>query len=171
MLPAARSTSGATCPTVPRMSRPIHFEIHATDPQRAMAFYKKVFGWSFKKFTGSPLPYWQITTGPDDTPGINGGLHPRIGPKPKANQAVIAYVCTVPVHDLDVMLAKATAAGASLCKPEMQIPGVGRLAYVQDTEKNLLGLLQPESGLQPEKPRRHAPHRRVLRRKRSRARR
>lgn len=146
--------------------RPIHFEIHAADPQRAMAFYKKVFGWTFKKFTGSPLPYWLITTGPDDMPGINGGLHPRLGPKPKPDQAVIGYVCTVPVDDLAARLAKATAAGASICKPEMQIPGVGRLAYVQDTEKNILGLLQPEPGMTPKKRRRRV-SRKTTRRRRS----
>ena len=28
------------------MPRPIHFEIHADDPQRAIAFYTGVFGWT-----------------------------------------------------------------------------------------------------------------------------
>lgn len=57
------------------MSRPVHFEIHADNPARAIKFYRKVFGWSFKKFSGGPMPYWLITTGPDKAPGINGGLH------------------------------------------------------------------------------------------------
>ena len=30
------------------MPRPIHFEIHADDPDRAVAFYKGLFGWEFK---------------------------------------------------------------------------------------------------------------------------
>lgn len=131
------------------MPRPVHFEIHADRPPRAIAFYKKMFGWTFKKFSGSPMPYWLITTGPDGEPGINGGLHPRIGPKPKPNQAVIGYVCTVPVDDLKAALAKATRAGAHVCVEPMPIPGVGLLAYVQDTEKNLLGLLEPAAALRP----------------------
>lgn len=41
------------------------------------------------------------------------------------------------------MLAKAIKAGAIVCVEKMLIRGVGWLAYVQDTEKNILGLMQP----------------------------
>src|SRR5437016_5397789 len=30
------------------MSRVIHFEIHAENPERAVAFYRSLFGWEFK---------------------------------------------------------------------------------------------------------------------------
>ncbi len=40
-------------------NRVTHFEIHATDPQRAMAFYKAVFGWDFPKWMDSPA-YWGV---------------------------------------------------------------------------------------------------------------
>lgn len=127
------------------MPRPIHFEIHADDPARAIAFYEKLLGWSFHKFEGGPMPYWLITTGPDGTPGINGGLHPRLGPKPVPEQAVIGYVCTVDVDNVDAYVTRATAAGANVCVPKMPIPGVGWLAYVTDSEGNILGLLQQDS--------------------------
>ena len=71
---------------VPRV---IHFEIHAENPGRAIAFYKKVLGWEFSKWPG-PVDYWIITTGPDSQPGINGGLVPRRGVID--GTAVIAYV-------------------------------------------------------------------------------
>ena len=32
------------------MSRIVHFEINADDPQRAVAFYQNVFGWEIKKW-------------------------------------------------------------------------------------------------------------------------
>jgi hypothetical protein len=35
----------------PAMPRPIHFEINAADPQRAIAFYAALFGWGFSKDT------------------------------------------------------------------------------------------------------------------------
>ena len=44
------------------------------------------------------MPYWMVTTGPDDQPGINGGLLPRQGEID--GQAVIAYVCTMGVESL-----------------------------------------------------------------------
>ena len=54
------------------MPRVVHFEIHADDPERAANFYQSVFGWQFQKWEG-PLEYWMIITGPEGTPGINGG--------------------------------------------------------------------------------------------------
>jgi predicted enzyme related to lactoylglutathione lyase len=123
------------------MPRPTHFEIHASNPDRAIAFYSAVFGWSFHKWDG-PMPYWMVMTGPDGTPGINGGLVPRQGPEPVPGQAVIGYVCVVDVENVDAYTAKATAAGGTLCVPKMPIPGIGWLAYCTDTEGNIVGLMQ-----------------------------
>ena len=57
------------------MARPVHFEIHAEDPERAIAFYETALGWSFSEVM--PGAYWLITTGAADKPGINGGLKRR----------------------------------------------------------------------------------------------
>jgi predicted enzyme related to lactoylglutathione lyase len=37
--------------------RVVHFEIHADQPDRAIAFYSGLFGWGFDKWNG-PMPYW-----------------------------------------------------------------------------------------------------------------
>jgi catechol 2,3-dioxygenase-like lactoylglutathione lyase family enzyme len=50
------------------MSRVIHFEIPASDPERAANFYKKAFGWKIEKWPG-PMDYWMVTTGTDGAPG------------------------------------------------------------------------------------------------------
>jgi predicted enzyme related to lactoylglutathione lyase len=127
------------------MPRPIHFEIQADDIARAIKFYETVFGWSFQKWDG-PMPYWMVTTGPDGTPGINGGLHSRMGPKPQPEQAVVAFVCTVDVDSVDRYVAKAEKAGGKTCVPKMPIPGVGWLAYANDTEGNIFGMMQNDPG-------------------------
>ena len=44
------------------MPRPIHFEIPAENPERAMEFYSSIFGWKFSKWAG-PMDYWVISTG------------------------------------------------------------------------------------------------------------
>ena len=59
------------------MPRVIHFEIVAEKPERAMKFYKEVFGWEFNKWNG-PQDYWLVKTGEDSQPGINGGLTPKM---------------------------------------------------------------------------------------------
>src|SRR5207253_2506528 len=45
-----------------------YFEIQADDPERAVEFYRSVFGWRFAKADGLPIPYWRI-----ETDGIRGG--------------------------------------------------------------------------------------------------
>ena len=123
------------------MARVIHFEIHADNPERAILFYKSLFGWEFTKWAG-PQPYWLIKTGAATQPGIDGGLVPRRGIID--GQAVIAFVCTVDTVSVDDSVKKAQAAGGTSVVPKMAIPGVGWLAYCKDTEGNIFGLMQAD---------------------------
>src|SRR5687768_9663241 len=113
------------------MPRPIHFEIHADDPERAITFYADLFGWQFQKWDG-PMPYWLVTTGPTEEPGINGGLMKRMGSGPADGQAVNAYVCTCGVTDVDALVARVTSIGGTIAVPKMPVPGIGWLAYAKD---------------------------------------
>jgi len=88
------------------------------------------------------MEYWLITTGPNDAPGINGGLVRRRGAPGATGQPVNAFVCTVNVEALDSTLGSAIAAGAEVALAKMAVPGVGWLAYVRDPNGNLLGLMQ-----------------------------
>src|SRR4029079_5709206 len=121
-------------------NRPIHFEIHAENTERAIAFYSKLFDWKFAQWAGQP--YWLVPPDEAGTPGINGGLLPRQGPGPVNMAAVNAYVCTTGVTDLDAMVATAVAAGGTVAVPKMPIPTMGWLAYCKDTEGNLFGMMQ-----------------------------
>src|SRR5580693_6999300 len=64
------------------MNRIVHFELPADNPERAVEFYKKAFGWQIQKWPG-PQDYWLVTTGADGERGINGGIlrrqHPGAG--------------------------------------------------------------------------------------------
>ena len=116
------------------MNRPVHFEIPAENPERAIAFYQKVFGWTFQKWDG-PMPYWLVMTGPTDQPGINGGLMPRRDPaQPCVN--------TMDVANVDASLATITGSGGQCVVPKMPIPGIGWLAYCKDTEGHIFGIMQ-----------------------------
>jgi predicted enzyme related to lactoylglutathione lyase len=123
------------------MPRVVHFEIHADEPERAIKFYSAVFGWQFQKWEG-PQPYWLITTGANEQPGINGGLMNRMGKQ--SGDAVIAYVCTVDVPGLDDWLNKVHSNGGITVVPKMAIQGVGWLAYCKDTEGNIFGMMQAD---------------------------
>lgn len=125
------------------MSRVIHFEIHAHNTERAMKFYTDMFSWQFQKWDG-PMPYWLVTTGPSEEPGINGGLMQRMGPPPTEGQPVNAYVCTVNVANLDASMSTLLKVGGKVALAKMPIPGVGWLAYGVDTEGNIFGMMQSD---------------------------
>jgi len=114
------------------MPRPVHFELTADDPARAIRFYESAFGWQIEKWDG-PMPYWSIKTG--DGPGIDGGLGPR-APGFSGTTAVIA------VDSVDAAVAKVAAADGKITVPKMPIPTVGWVAYALDTEGNLFGMMQ-----------------------------
>jgi predicted enzyme related to lactoylglutathione lyase len=118
------------------MPRVIHFEIPADNPERAVDFYRKVFGWGFQKW-GGPQEYWLASTGPDTQPGINGGLLRRQHPG--------AGTCnTLDVPSVDQAVASVAQHGGKNVMPKTAIPGVGYLAYCSDTEGNVFGLMQAD---------------------------
>ncbi|MCB2201469.1 VOC family protein [bacterium] len=118
------------------MSRVVHFEIHVDDTGRAGKFYADVFGWRFQKWDG-PQDYWLISTGPEEQPGINGGMMKRRDP----NGSVYN---TIGIDDIDRHIEKVKAAGGEIVVDKMVIPGVGWLAYFKDTEGNVFGMIQPD---------------------------
>ncbi len=124
------------------MGRVVHFEIHASDPEKAVGFYRELFGWTIEKW--GPMDYWTVMTGDEGVAGINGGIVRRRGDLPTDGQAVNAFVCTVDVADLGATVAKAVALGGVEALPKMPIPGIGWLAYVKDTDGNLLGVMQSD---------------------------
>ena len=93
-----------------------------------------------KPFRDGPMDYWLIMTGPKEQPGIDGGLVPRQG---KINgEAVIAYVCTVDVPDIDATVSAVEHNGGTIAVPKMSVPTVGWLVYFKDTEGNIFGAMQ-----------------------------
>ncbi|MBM4175725.1 MAG: VOC family protein [Ignavibacteria bacterium] len=123
------------------MPRVIHFEVHAENPERAAEFYRNVFDWKINKWEG-PVKYWLIETGREAIPGINGGIIERRGEID--GQAVIAYVCTIDVPDIDEYAKRVEANKGLIVVPKNAIPGVGWLVYCKDTEGNIFGILQDD---------------------------
>ena len=118
------------------MSRVIHFEIPAAEPERAAAFYGKVFGWKFDKWAG-PTEYWMVTTGKDGTPGINGGMMRKPG-------GITSTTNTIGVDSVDGAVEAVLKAGGKNIMPKTPIPTVGYFAYCEDTEGNVFGVMQAD---------------------------
>ena len=117
------------------MPRVIHFDIPADDPQRAIKFYEKAFGWTFHKWEG-PMDYWLITTGKDSEPGINGGMGRRQSGAGPSN--------TLEVPNIEEYTRRVESAGGKVVMPKMAVMGVGWMAVCSDSEGNVFGIMQPD---------------------------
>lgn len=116
------------------MSRAIHFDLSADNPERAARFYKNVFGWKVEKWQG-PSDYWLMTTGDEKGPGITGGVAARV--KPNDTTAVIFDVPSV-----DQFSEKVKLSGGHIRGEKQVITGVGYLVMCRDTEGNTFGIMQ-----------------------------
>ncbi|WP_261134458.1 VOC family protein [Bacillus sp. Marseille-Q3570] len=127
------------------MGRPVHFEIHVDDMERAKNFYGEVFGWRFEdwsEFAG--MPYFGAVTGDEKEPGINGALMQRQSAPPEMNQAMNGYTCTMGVEDYDSIESKIINNGGKVAMPKYALPGMAWQGYYMDTEGNIFGIHQPD---------------------------
>lgn len=128
------------------MGRVVHFELPAKDPDKAISFYKKVFGWKAEQW--GKEEYWMITTGKKGE-GINGGIVHKASTgvleKPTkvkdAAHAVNATI-TVDVDDVDESIKKIKKNGGHIVMDKSPVQGVGWMAYFSDPDGNLLGVMQ-----------------------------
>jgi uncharacterized protein len=118
------------------MSRVVHFEISADDPERAGTFYATVFGWHIQKWDG-PQDYWLAGTGDTSRPGIDGAIMRRDAGMPPV-------INTIDVTSVDATVEQVLASGGSVAMPKMTVPGIGYMAYCFDTEGNMFGVMQAD---------------------------
>ena len=121
------------------MSRVVHFEIPADDPERAVKFYTKVFGWKINKWEGG-MDYWLVSTGDRSGPGIDGAIMQR-------SETASSVVNSIDVPLVDDFIKKVTKNGGKVVTPKTPIPGVGYFAYCKDTEGNVFGIMQSDKSV------------------------
>src|SRR6476646_8090850 len=124
----------------------VHFEIHASEPQRLIDFYAALLGWKFTQF--GEMPYWAIDTGEGavgmDAPGrgINGGLTQRQGAAPERGATVNGCDFVVGVDgSVDELFQKGLSLGGTEALPLSDMEGIGRVGYLLDPDGNVFGLI------------------------------
>lgn len=125
------------------MNSVVHFEIAADNPNRAKKFYGDVFDWEFAQMDDKYGNYIMAHTAPTDKEGmiqkmgaINGGIM-------KKDKTAKQTILTLGVDDLKETLKKVEGNGGKVLSEAMEIPNVGLYARVQDTEGNVVSLMQP----------------------------
>jgi predicted enzyme related to lactoylglutathione lyase len=125
-------------------NRIVHFEIEATDQQRAKNFYAQAFGWEMQQMGEDMGNYVVVVTGdPKEPGGINGGIFRS---PTGAQKELNAFSCVVGVDNVDQAMAKVKSAGGELLGDKMDVPTIGTFIRCKDTEGNIFTMLQPVPG-------------------------
>jgi predicted enzyme related to lactoylglutathione lyase len=119
-----------------------HFEIFASDVERARKFYEKVFGWRFE--VAGPPDFYLIDTGAAVEHGISRGMiAKRSGPA--AQGPINSFRVTISVDSIADIAAAIEPAGGKLRSAVIDIPAVGKVVEFADTENNIACAMQYET--------------------------
>lgn len=118
------------------MTNPVvHFEIPVTDMDRAVRFYRVVFGHDFRRqrVDGYDMAFFPRA---DGKPGASGALAKGDVYVPTKTGVIIYF----DVPDIDATLALATRNGGSVLYPKTSVGAAGYVAEIADSEGNRIGL-------------------------------
>lgn len=114
-------------------------ELNSRNIPAAKAFYAAALGWSF-----TPMPmeggpdYWIIRQGEAQV----GGIFPLHGPE--FDGVPEHWLCYIAVDDVDARCERAVAAGGTLLRAPFDVPEVGRIAIVRDSQGAVTGWMTPK---------------------------
>ena len=114
--------------------KPVHFEIPAQDTNRAVAFYKDMFGWEFQAMEG-PTEYHMAQLSEDSGSGIFPG----------DTGAIRVYF---DVDDISAGASRLKELGGKADDPQ-PVPGMGWFVTGADPEGNPIGLWKTDRSAAP----------------------
>lgn len=101
-------------------------ELATRDSAAAKAFYAALLGWQFlASTTPSPVEYSEYAVAGARFGGVMA-MTPEWGDMPSH------WSIYIPVPDVDACLARAVELGGKVCVPAFNVPGVGRIARLND---------------------------------------
>jgi len=112
-------------------------ELMTRDPEGAKRFYSETLGWTFEAMEGEGGPaYWVAKVGDESVAGI----YQIEKDDQETPEGWFAYVA---VSDLAGALARASMSGGEVVREPWDVPGVGRIAIVNDNAGNSMGWMTP----------------------------
>jgi predicted enzyme related to lactoylglutathione lyase len=109
-------------------------ELVTTDPARAAEFYGQLFGWNVKAPDEAMGGYRVVQLADASVAGIMA--MPKDAPPMPPH-----WGCYVTVADTDQTVQRCIALGGKALMPAMDIPGVGRMAVLQDPQGAVLSVI------------------------------
>ena len=121
-----------------RPGDPCWIDLMTSDPDRSRAFYGEVFGWTSE------------SAGPEFGGYVNFSLDGRrvagAMQKPAESPAPDTWSVYLRSDDIDATVAAASANGASVHVPPMQVGPIGSMAFLADVGGAAIGVWQPSGG-------------------------
>lgn len=118
---------------------PIWYELMTTDADAAQAFYAEVVSWTIAPFATDATAGYRILTAPDGQ-GVGGLMTVPEGAPMKPG-----WYGYVGVDDVDATAEKVKALGGAVHIAPMDIPGVGRFAFVADPQGMTFHIMRGDS--------------------------
>jgi len=123
-----------------------HFEIYVKDVEAGKAFYAGLFGWEFSAMPGGEEMEYNLASGPGLGGDLTIGMMKRPDEAHPEGSAVRGGTMTFDVPDCDIIYTWALANGGAEALPPTDFPGVGRCAYVEDGQGNIVGMITSAEG-------------------------
>lgn len=111
------------------------FEIYVQDMARAKTFYEKTLEVTFEKLEGPDIEMWAFPFDME-APGAAGSLVKMEGKDSGTGGTIIYFSCA----DCAVQAGRAGKSGGKVVKEKFSIGQYGFIAFVEDTEGNMIGL-------------------------------
>lgn len=111
----------------------VHVELNTSDPEKAKAFYAKLFQWKLGSVPNPAVPsgtYTMIEVGS----GTGGGIMQKV---PGGPSGWLAYV---EVDDIRASTQQVEHLGGKVLKDVTEVPGMGWFSFIQDPTGAILGL-------------------------------
>ncbi len=121
--------------------KPTYFDLTVRDLGQARTIFESVLGWRFEKFA-MPYEYYRIHAGSDGEPGIDGGIG-SVKDAPLSGGNPLTQV-TMPVSNLDEVVALVQSNGGRVVEPKMAIPGIGWYVTCAEPGGLMFGLIQAD---------------------------
>ena len=111
------------------------FEIYVQDMARAKTFYEKTLEVTFEKLESPDIEMWAFPFNME-APGAAGALVKMAGKDSGSGGTIIYFSCA----DCAVEAGRAAQNGGKVVKEKFSIGQYGFIAFVEDTEGNVIGV-------------------------------
>ncbi|MGE0590114.1 MAG: VOC family protein [Cyclobacteriaceae bacterium] len=115
-----------------------HFAIYIENMERAAKFYGSIFEWEFSGYGAPDFLQIRLTDNEEQNP-IGALQHSKYSLIP---EKVKGFECSIEVSDIDQTEKAILSAGGKILMPKTEIPHVGWIIKFQDTEGNIVCVIQ-----------------------------